>query len=268
MTSLMAWIAVDSKGPSALYFASDSRISWGSLEKWDYGAKLFSVNNYPDIFGYCGDVLFPSQILSRVVTLANLGGLFYESDTPEEKFSKVKTLITSAFNSYPKEKPLPFTILHGSRIGKSNDCTFELRSLNWDRKNEFSSKDYSIPSTSAQIVSLGTGKKVIDENNQVWQRSEIKNTSRSVYSAFCDTLKSHKDPCTGGAPQLVTIQRNSASKPLGVIFEEQQYLCGLKLDSLFNKSNFDWYNECFERCDSETGLILLGAQRQPRPRNI
>lgn len=268
MTSLIAWISVDSRGPSALYLASDSRISWGSLEKWDYGTKLFNINNYPDIFGYCGDVLFPSQILSRALTLANLGGLFSEADSAKEKFNKVSTLITSAFKSYPREKPLPFTILHGSRMGKSNDCTFELRSLSWEPKNEFTFKEYNIPQTSAKIVSLGSGQEVIDENNQIWQQSEIKNTSRSVYIAFCDTLKSHKDPSTGGAPQLVTIQRDFASKPLGVVFEGHQYLCGLELDAVFNKSKFDWYNECFERCDSETGSILLGAQRQPRPRNL
>jgi hypothetical protein len=268
MTSLVAWISVDRRGASALYFASDSRISWGSSEKWDFGTKLFSVSNYPDIFGYCGDVLFPSQILSRVIALANLGGLFCEADNPENKFNKVKSLITSAFDSYPKEKPLPFTILHGSRIGESNNCAFELRSLSWDQQNEFSSKEYVIPSVSGQIVSLGTGKDVIDEFNQVWQGSEIKKTSRSIYMAFCDTLKSHKDPFTGGAPQVVTIQRDFASKPLGIVFEGEQYLSGLKLESSFNKFYFDWYNECFERCNPETGLILAGAQRQPRPRNI
>lgn len=266
MTSLIAWISVD-RSHSALTFASDSRISWESTRTWDFGAKLFYINNYPDIFGYCGDVLFPSQILSRVVSLINSDGLFCKSDGSEDKYNKIRDLITNAFIAYPKEKPLPFTILHGSRIGKSNTCSFELRSLSWDPINGFSSKVHGFPTTSGLIVSLGSGKKIVDDNNKAWQLSEIRNTSRSVYIGFCDALKSHKDPGTGGAPQLVTIQRSSSSKPLGVVFEGQQYLCGLKADSLFNKPNFEWFNECFERCDPETGLILLGAQRQPRPRN-
>lgn len=266
MTSLIAWVAVD-RSPSALYFASDSRISWGSLYNWDFGSKLFYVNNYPDIFGYCGDVLFPSQILSRVVALINSNSLFSEHDSSEDKFNKIKGVIISAFNSYPKEEPLPFSILHGTRIGNSITCKFELRSLNWDSINGFITKTHTIPNTSSLISSFGSGKKILDENNHFWQKTEIKSTSRSVYIAFCDALKTHKDPYTGGAPQLVTIQRDSSSKPLGVIFDGQQFISGLKVDNHFNKSVFQWYNECFENCDPDTGLILPWAQKQPRPRN-
>lgn len=41
MTLLASWIAVDSRKPSSIYILSDSRISWGSAAKFDFGKKVF-----------------------------------------------------------------------------------------------------------------------------------------------------------------------------------------------------------------------------------
>ena len=60
MTSLLAWVGVDSRHLSSIYLASDSRISWGDVANWDFGRKLFASTKYPEIIGYVGDVLFPS----------------------------------------------------------------------------------------------------------------------------------------------------------------------------------------------------------------
>ena len=73
MTSFVAWVGVDARGPASIYLASDSRISWvdpdKTFETWDYGRKLFASKKYPEIFGYFGDTLFPSQMLGQVLDL-------------------------------------------------------------------------------------------------------------------------------------------------------------------------------------------------------
>ena len=67
MTVLIGWIGVDSRVPCSAYLMSDSRISWNDqLGAYDYGRKLFAFKNSPDILGYCGDVTFPSMVLSRL----------------------------------------------------------------------------------------------------------------------------------------------------------------------------------------------------------
>ncbi len=72
MTSLISWVAIDSRGPASFYVASDSRISWARDAHWDMGRKLFTCRHSPDLFGYCGDVLFPSLLLSQVSQLLDL----------------------------------------------------------------------------------------------------------------------------------------------------------------------------------------------------
>ena len=79
MTLLASWLAVDSRAPSAVYIMSDSRISWDNRAFFDYGKKVFGCKNYPDIFGYCGDVLFPSIVLNQIVDIADHGLLFDNS---------------------------------------------------------------------------------------------------------------------------------------------------------------------------------------------
>ena len=45
MTSFIAWLGVDSRGPTSMYFASDSRISWDKVPGvWDCGQKVFAAN--------------------------------------------------------------------------------------------------------------------------------------------------------------------------------------------------------------------------------
>src|ERR1700684_3781041 len=115
MTSLAAWIGVDSRGPSSFYMTSESRISWPTGGSWDYGRKLFAAAASPDIFGYCGDVLFPSLVLGDVVTLMDSGLVFAKNDGPIARNEKLRLLLSTSFSSYPPEERQSFTILHAAR---------------------------------------------------------------------------------------------------------------------------------------------------------
>ena len=76
MTLIVAWIGVDDKKKgkeiSSLYIASDSRYSTGVKDKFDFGIKVFGASKYPEIFGFCGDVLFPSMILGQIIPVLEL----------------------------------------------------------------------------------------------------------------------------------------------------------------------------------------------------
>lgn len=93
MTLIASFIGVDCKfpkpKPASIYIVSDSRISWGEKAKFDNGRKVFGCKNSPDIFGYCGDVLFPSIVLNQIADIADQGLLFEPNWTCKEKFQAV-----------------------------------------------------------------------------------------------------------------------------------------------------------------------------------
>lgn len=267
MTSLAAWMGVDSRGSSSFYFASDSRISWGYELTWDYGRKLFASQNYPDIFGYCGDVLFPSLVLGQVVSMMDCGLMFSQMEAPCERFEKILDLIKKSFIELPYKCQNPFTILYCSRINESTKSIFELYRLDWDSQNGWIISEPNLPTQSDLILSLGSGRNSIKESNLNWQNTEVKGTSRAVFSAFCDSLLSGIDPLTGGAPQLVGIYRKGSAKNFGIIFNKQRYLFGLPVENE-NLKSVEWRNCLFEMSDPDTKERQANAQVQPRPKSL
>jgi len=101
MTLLVSWLAVDSRRPSTVYIAADSRISWNESVKFGYGKKVFAFRNSPDILGYCGDVLFPLIVLSQLVELADAGSLFGDSCNCDAKFEAVREYLELSLSRYP-----------------------------------------------------------------------------------------------------------------------------------------------------------------------
>ena len=101
MTSLIAWIGVDSHGPASAYFASDSRLTWPGSAVWDHGRKLFACRRYPHILGYCGDVLFPIQTLSQITEMIDSDLLLGPSDQGDTCTQRIAAVISSALETYP-----------------------------------------------------------------------------------------------------------------------------------------------------------------------
>ena len=75
MTLLASWIGIDTHGPTSAYIVSESRFVWDSSRHFDYGKKVFASKSYPEIFGYAGDVLFPSIVLSQILEMIDLSYL-------------------------------------------------------------------------------------------------------------------------------------------------------------------------------------------------
>jgi hypothetical protein len=266
MTSLAAWIGVDSRGPSSAYIASDSRLTWPGNLKWESGRKIFSCHTSPDLFGYCGDAVFPCHALSSVIQMIDGGSVFGRDDTAAEKFDRVSALLKSSFSTYPTEIGMAFTIVHWSRTGAGSRSTFELRTLTWDIVNGWQVKQFALPARSALILSVGSGHATITTMNHAWEKTAVGGTSRAVFGAFCDALESGSDPYTGGAPQLVGLYRTGTARTFGIIYRGKAYLNGIPVGLLENAEAFEWRNCLFERCDPNTLARLLEAQPQPRPK--
>lgn len=270
MTSLIAWIGV-AQGFSSIYLASDSRISWGSNAPspvWDCGRKLFASKNYPEILGYCGDVLFPSQVLAQIVEHIDAGLFFRVDETPQEKAEKLFSNLKSSFQSYPIQQPNQISVIYCTRQNIGKQPTIYTWSISWEAGIWKMVLIPFLPYKSGLLIAIGSGERTIESFYDKWNKSEINNTSRNVFSAFCDALKSGEDYRTGGAPQLVGLYRKGAAKSFGIIFNNERYLFGLPVNPDAEWTKVEWRNELFERCDAESRIVLEGAQKHARPTNI
>ncbi|SER11672.1 hypothetical protein SAMN03159444_03267 [Pseudomonas sp. NFACC02] len=273
MTSLIAWVAVDSVGPSALYFASDSRITWSGQTRWDFCKKIFSSNSQPEILGFCGDVLFPVQALAQITSLIDSGCLYEESDSAQEKFMKIASVIMDIYSTYPAPHSAPFTIIHGVRLGEGNSTKFEVRKLSWSTDKRFSievvpTKEKYDKADPKLLIALGSGKGVIKNIEHLWEKSDIGGTSRAVFSSFCEAVNSGADICTGGAPQLSVLYRKGVGRTLGYVSTDATYFSGVIINNNYNLNHINFYNSSFEICDPVTRVRKDGAKRQPKPKNL
>jgi hypothetical protein len=264
MTSLVAWIGVDSHGPGSAYFASDSRLTWPDGTAWDCGRKLFACQRYPHILGYCGDVLFPSQTLSQIAEMIDAGLLFGHADNADTCADRVVAVMSRAFHSYPVAARRAFEVLYCMREGDSVPSKFHLRSITFDAFGGPRISSIDVPSHSDVIAVRGSGAPAIRAKLNAWRNSDVGGTSRAAFSAFCDSLHSAGDPFSGGPPQLVGLWRRGAGKAFGIVWQQRPYLYGTAVESP-SLGSIRWYNELFEICDPRTLSRMDGAQPQPRP---
>lgn len=266
MTLIVSWIGVDDKKSgkevASIYLASDSRYTWGNAGKFDYGIKVFGSIRFPEIFGFCGDVLFPSIILGQIIPQIDNGILLEVSDTIETKSNKIFSYIQTSLDSYPQNfLRESFTILHASRFEK----TFKLFKISFKLGKQLKKDEIPLGNISAKVFSGGSGSNEFDKNWRIWESEKHNDhrTSRSVYHCLFKTLKEIKDPRTGGLPQIVGLYRNRNARLFGIIESEKKYIYGKESSEDINSTSIEWRNENFERMNSETLKILEGAQRQP-----
>lgn len=248
--------------------AADSRISWKAPAQFDYARKVFAFSKWPDILGYCGDVLFPSIVLSQIVELADAGLLFSESFSPKQKFQAIVDKLNDLFRQYPAlhsgltENSLG--VIHGSRDPNDNTIFFS-HTISWSEKKGWYGEEKTMPKASGVLFTLGTGAGEFTENFKRYSVGPTKDTSRAVFHCFCETLANTSKPTVGGAPQLVGIIRKPKSPAIifGVISNGKRTFLGAHIDNLRNFGTVPWRNENFELCDGATLQRLPNAQAQP-----
>lgn len=266
MTLIISWIGVDDKKDgkeiSSIYIASDSRYTWGNSEKFDNGIKVFGSTKFPEIFGFCGDVLFPSTILGQLIPQIDNGILIDELDNCEHKNEKVFNFIYSSLEMYPKKfLGNSFTILHGTRFDKE----FRLFKTTFSIISGLQNQEIKLPRISTKVFSGGSGSPEFDKNWLKWNEEKHNDfrTSRGVYHCLDQTLKTIKDKRTGGLPQIVGLYRIKNTRLFGIIENGTKYVYGKESSEDIKSEKIEWRNENFERMNPNTLKILEGAQRQP-----
>ncbi|MEC7783243.1 MAG: hypothetical protein VYB38_07540 [Bacteroidota bacterium] len=229
MTLIISWIAVDHKKDgkeiSSIYIASDSRYSWGNSGKFDNGIKVFGSAKFPEIFGFCGDVLFPSIVLGQLIPQIDNGILIDETDTCKRKNEKIYSFISSSLELYPKNfLGNTFTILHATRVKKD----FKLYKTTFSKNEGLMNKEIGLPKISTKVFSGGSGSVEFDQNWLKWNNKKHNDfrTSRAVYHCLDQTLKTIKDKETGGLPQIVGLYRINNAQLFGIIENGIRYVYG------------------------------------------
>ena len=266
MTLIASWIGVDDKKSgkeiASIYISSDSRYTWGNSRKYDFGIKVFGSTKFPEIFGFCGDVLFPSIILGQIIPQIDNGILLDNIDNAETKSNKIFSYIRTSLSSYPKTFiGDSFTILHGTRVGR----TFKLFKIFLGADKNLQKEEIPLGNISTKVFSGGSGAREFDQNWRQWESEKHNDfrTSRAVYHCLYKTLKEIKDPRTGGLPQIVGLYRNHNARLFGIVENGKKYIYGKESSEDINSTTIEWRNENFERMNPETLKILEGAQRQP-----
>lgn len=271
MTSLIAWWSRDQERFSALHVASDSRISWGSaLKRWDAGRKVFAPSRTPDVWAYCGDVVFPALVLSQLASAADQGVLFDPDATPAQRHAIVVNGLKASFNRRHDAPDESFTILHAAREGEGKKARPKLWRTAFTKKTStWEDEEVEIDLNRPGVIAIaGSGSVATQAEIDRWKDSYVGGTSRAIYSAFCDAVSSGADPLSGGAPQLGSLYPKQGGRTSGAFHEDQFFLHGLPVAACANPDEIEWFDRLFQRIDPSNKQLRPGAARHARPTNL
>lgn len=262
MTLIVGWIACDNKGdtkkPSALYFGSDSRYSWGHQHAFNYGKKVYAAKNLPEIFAFCGSATFANMMIPPLIDLID-SGAFFKGDNPEIKVQNIADHFSSMVASYVNDPALNQTvILYGTKIN-SHFSVFRFTFLNKSvQVNNVPLNDYS-----SIIAVEGSGVKPLEERLKFpLLRKDL--YSREICHYLADTIENSEEFTVGGIPQIVGLFRGKKEPQVfGFIKDDRSYLYGNEVDASKCDKSIAWRNTDFEIIDPKTLKLQEGAQRQP-----
>jgi hypothetical protein len=270
VTTLLSWLSVDNRGASAIYIVSDSRITWGSPDKWwDSGRKVFAMKS-ADVFGYCGEVLFPTLVLGQLSDLIDRGLLWPPDCAAENRHSIIIEYLKTSFERRHNAPNHDFTIIHCAREGRGLPSRFHSWRVDYHAVSKNWSDaaiDVSHDGKSKVLVALGSGKKHLEQEISRWNTTSQGGTARALFSAFCDALAAGEDPSSGGMPQLVSLDLRKGGKVLGFVSNGGRYIYGLPVEALSALADMEWVDELFQRISPDTLKLLSGAQRHARSRS-
>ena len=270
MSLVIAWISVDNKqharkNVSAMYFASDSRISWGEQAKYDYGSKIIYAKNKPEILAYTGRIEFPIQLLSSISNRIDSGVLFDDTDSYEKKSEKILIDIQKHVSEFrPFAVDETWSILYGTLYQKE----FALYVYRM-RGGEITMERVELPTQSDMAIVIGDPKVKLEFANNLSHynneyHSNEAHTSRGVFRCFWETIEKTKAYSVGGVMQIVGMYRGlNEPRIFGIIKDGKRYVCGEETELSDKLLNIEWRDDCFQRIDPRTMQLLEGAQAQP-----
>lgn len=272
MTTLVAWVSYKNKKPTTLTFASDSRLSWGKNgPKWDYGRKIYWCKSSPDLFGYSGDMVTQSTIISHVCDLLDYSAIKASNATGEEKHQMFVALIQTAVAAQAGLKIGKLSTLHGQRMTEGDGPAFRLWRTEYDPQtncwcdeelrfecNDDIKNEHDAP---GDAFASGTGANKFWNNWREKQKSQGKN-SPVVFRSLMATIEGKEDPYTGGHPQIVRLGLTGNASPVGFWSASERVVCGMPLGELGAAGQIEWTDREFNFSRPDADEIKSGARRQ------
>jgi hypothetical protein len=254
VTSVIAWIAVDERRPTGLYFASDSRRSWeGRSDTRDDCVKLFVAKGTREIFAFAGDATFPPRVLEKICQeLESNPQLVTGFDGPYERSAWVYSRVRDEFNALVTKPQYAFTILHGTRNGAMQVASFHLFEYTYHVASGTLASgvlDMNGEAESSVMLNvIGTGHAVV---KSFVEKATLKlgDVSRAHFSAFCSAVESGQDEWSGGPIQLVGVHSIKDSLHYGVFGPNGRYYRG-STHLPANHAEIRWRNWQLEKVDS------------------
>lgn len=272
MTALIAWVAYsqfegDNSLPVAVYVASDSRITWGMpTQRWDAGRKVFASSQAPHLFGYCGDVVFPSLVLGQVAAALDAGVLYLQGATSDEKHEVIFSLFKNSFDARYNAPDRDFWIVHVLRERPWPDPKFQVWIVEYSvQSRKWGSRKVELPTSTDTIVVLGTGASTARAHIRRWIGAAGKGASWAIFSGFCDALRGGVDRYTGGPPQLAAIYSAKEPRHIGILSSGKLHLNGLHIPKPARPRNVEWCDEQFQRVSPTLMRPARGARRFLKP---
>jgi hypothetical protein len=221
MTALVSWAtykAGQTSAPNSIYIVSDSRITWGTHRaSWDGGRKVFTCRIEPHMFGYCGDVVFPSLAIAQIVSAIDNGVLFQAKASADEKHEAVYASLIKSFQRRRDTPDQDFWILHALRMGEDATRSFSVRQISYDAsQRKWQSVPLLIPPTTGILAILGSGKVSVKRHIDRWLNSSVGGRGSAIFSGFCDALFSGEDKHSGGMPQIRALNPGSHTQIIGL----------------------------------------------------
>ncbi len=261
MTSLAAAIASDSRGPSALYLITDSRITWiQPAERWDVGRKTFASLISADVFGYCGDAYFIPIALGQILNMVTYGVVDMTAASAEERHATVLKLLKTSFEKISTKYASSAALFHGARQGEFMSSKFRLWRTEFNpSQNSWLDSELAVDDRSYLASIDGSGQTSVRNYEAKMATTAAADTSRGAIHAFCQSLQAGDDPFSGGAPQLVGLWRKGPAKQFGLCWQGRSFIAGMECPNSEGREKINWFNHLFERCDGRTGLKLPGS---------
>lgn len=255
MTTIVAWTSFQNGKASALTFASDSRLSWEPGKSfWDFGRKIFWCKNSADIFGFAGDMVTQSTILSQACELFDYSLLAKPLQRAEDRHKYFIGLMKSAVEALNGVFIEGIDTLHGMREDHEGGHTFRLwrtkfdpRTRGWtDNEMKFSAigKKGNLDDP-GQFFSAGSG---AHKHRNHWETRtrEAGDTSRSIFRALVDVIDGGNDSQTGGMPQVVCLGFEGFPRPVGISVNRNRSVCGMPLGPAGVGGVIEWRDENYK----------------------
>ncbi len=265
MTSVIAWLAVDSRQPTALYFASDSRRSFeGKRPAEDDCIKLFVAEGTQEIFAFSGDVTYARTALNKLCNAIEAGHIPGNlALSPYGRSEWIYDFLRGELNSGIRKPEYLTTILYGTRHEWGIKASFSLHAFtvlkDSDRLNcrELSSN----LSSSTAIEVNGSG--AVSVKNFVSATVKAAGPhSRAYFAAFCNSVMNGDDPYSGGPIQLVGLTCKANAEHYGVVLPTGAFFRGAPYNG--SQHVLHWRNDKFEVVTSN-GVLRKNAQRHGWP---